>query len=221
MTESIVPEVLRRAVEAEMRPVKPLPPVWRRTLGVVAVAALAVAAALATYSLRYDLDAIPEWLSWGCSALQFIVGILLVGLALREAVPGRAVTTGAAAAALGLGFAFQLIVGVVTWLASPGAPFSWSGFSGGVVCMRNEVTFALPALIVTLWLVVRALPLRPSMAGAFGGAGTGLVADAINHLICPMSDLRHVVVWHTGAVAMLALVGWLAGALWERVRRPS
>ncbi len=221
MTSSTLPEALRRAVEADMRPVTPLPPAWRRTLGVVTVAALAVAAALVTYSLRHDLTTIPHWLSWGCSALQFLFGTLLVGLALREAVPGRATPSGAAAVALGLGFALQLVVGILTWVASPGAPFNWRGFSGGVVCMQNEVTFALPALIVTFWLVSRALPLRPSVAGVLGGAGTGLVADAINHLICPMSDLHHVVVWHTGAVAVLALVGWLAGTLWERVRRPA
>jgi len=218
---SPVPEALRRAVEAEMRPVRPLSPVWRRTLTVAAIAAAAVAAALATYSLRDDLGVIPQWLGWGSSAMQFLIGVVLIGLALREAVPGRAVPPGAAAGALVLGFAFQLAVSVATWVASPGPAFSWAGFTGGVVCMRNEITFALPALIVTLWLVVRALPLRPAMAGAFGGTGAGLVADGINHLLCPMSDLRHVVAWHTGAVLLLALAGWLAGALWERARRPS
>jgi hypothetical protein len=220
VTGSTVPEALRRAIEGDMRPVKPLPPAWLRTLAVVAVAALAVVAALTTYALRHDIDALPGWLSWGSSALQFLVGTLLVGLALREAVPGRAVPSSTAAVVLGFGFALQLVVGIATWLVSPGAPFSWSGFSGGVVCMQNEVTFALPALIVTLWLVFRAAPVRPSMAGLFGGTGAGLVADAINHLICPMSDLHHVVVWHTGAVVLLAIAGWLAGALWERVRRP-
>lgn len=221
MSLSPVPEALRRAVEAEMRPVRPLSPVWRRTLTVAAIAAAAVAAALATYSLRDDLGVIPQWLGWGSSAMQFLIGVVLIGLALREAVPGRAVPPGAAAGALVLGFAFQLAVSVATWVASPGPAFSWAGFTGGVVCMRNEITFALPALIVTLWLVVRALPLRPAMAGAFGGTGAGLVADGINHLLCPMSDLRHVVAWHTGAVLLLALAGWLAGALWERARRPS
>ena len=175
----------------------------------------------AKWYLRGDLGVIPQWLGWGSSAMQFLIGVVLIGLALREAVPGRAVPPGAAVGALVLGFAFQLAVSVATWVASPGPAFSWAGFTGGVVCMRNEITFALPALIVTLWLVVRALPLRPAMAGAFGGTGAGLVADGINHLLCPMSDLRHVVAWHTGAVLLLALAGWLAGSLWERARRPS
>jgi hypothetical protein len=76
----------------------------------------------------------------------------------------------------------------------------------------------LPALAVTLWLVFRALPLRPSIAGLLGGAGAAVTADALTHVLCPMSDLRHVLVWHTGALIGLMLVGWLAGKLWERKR---
>ena len=77
---------------------------------------------------------------------------------------------------------------------------------------------ALPALAVTLWLVFRALPLRPSIAGLLGGAGAAVTADALTHVLCPMSDLRHVLVWHTGALIGLMFIGWLAGKLWERKR---
>ena len=76
---------------------------------------------------------------------------------------------------------------------------------------------------MTLWLVFRALPVRPSIAGLLGGAGAAVTADAVNHIICPMSDLRHVLVWHTGVLVGLMLFGWLVGTLWERARygRPS
>jgi hypothetical protein len=33
-----------------------------------------------------------------------------------------------------------------------------------------------------------------------------------------MSDLRHVLVWHTGMIFGLMLVGWFAGKLWDRKR---
>jgi hypothetical protein len=30
-----------------------------------------------------------------------------------------------------------------------------------------------------------------------------------------MSDLRHVLVWHTGAMVVLMLLGWAIGRAWE------
>jgi len=85
-------------------------------------------------------------------------------------------------------------------------------------CSAHDAALALPALAVTLWLVFRALPLRPSMAGLLGGTGAAVTADAINHILCPMSDLRHVLVWHTGMIFGLMAVGWAAGKIWEQRR---
>jgi hypothetical protein len=33
-----------------------------------------------------------------------------------------------------------------------------------------------------------------------------------------MSDLRHVLVWHTGVIIGLLAVGWVVGKLWEKRR---
>jgi hypothetical protein len=87
-----------------------------------------------------------------------------------------------------------------------------------MTCATHDVALALPALLVTLWLVFRALPLRPSVAGLLGGTGAAVAADAITHILCPMSDLRHVLVWHTGVIFGLMLLGWVVGKVWERRR---
>jgi hypothetical protein len=114
----------------------------------------------------------------------------------------------------------QVMVGIVTWMYSPGTPMpTTGGWSLGLGCAGKDAAMALPALVVTLWLVFRALPLRPSVAGLLGGAGAAVTADALNHVLCPMSDLRHVLVWHTGALLGLMLVGWLVGSTWETLRR--
>ena len=84
--------------------------------------------------------------------------------------------------------------------------------------MACDAAMALPAALVTFWLLLRALPTRAPLAGLLGGAGAGASADGLLHLICPMSDLHHVLVWHTGAVVLLAVGGFLAGTLWERRR---
>lgn len=224
MSTPSVPAALRRAVEADLQPVRPLSPVWVRILVAVAAAAIGIGLVLAglKLTLRSDMGEIPIWLSWGCTALQLGVGVALIGLALREAVPGLGVPARTIAVAIGTGVLMQVLVGVATWVHSSGVPYvTGRGLGAGLGCASHDLALALPALAVTLLLVFRALPLRPSVAGLLGGAGAAVVADALNHVICPMSDLRHVLVWHTGALIGLMLVGWAVGALWERRRYPD
>jgi hypothetical protein len=217
----LIPESLRQAISNDLSPVKPLPPVWMRTLYAVAVAAagLTIVVTVFKLSLRPDMDQLPMWLSWGCTALQLTIGVILVGMALREAVPGSAVPVGAVSLAVGTGVVMQILVGIATWMHSPGMPLvKGHGLKAGMTCSTHDAALALPALAVTLWLVFRALPMRPSVAGLLGGTGAAVTADAINHILCPMSDLRHVLVWHTGMILGLMLLGWAAGKLWERRR---
>jgi len=221
MNTDLLPDGLRRAISDDFKPVKPLPPAWMRTLYAVAVAAAGLAVVVAAFklTLRPDMDQIPMWLSWGCTALQLVVGVVLVGMALREAVPGSGVPTGAVTLAVCTGVVMQILVGIATWMHSPGMPLVKDhGLEAGVTCSTHDAALALPALAITLWLVFRALPLRPSVAGLLGGTGAAVSADAINHILCPMSDLRHVLVWHTGMIFGLMVVGWAAGKIWEHRR---
>jgi len=221
MSTDLLPEALRRSIADDLGPVRPLPPAWMRTLQAAAVAAIGLALVIFVFKLspRPDMEQLPMWLSWGCTVLQLGVGVLLLGMALREAVPGQGVPIGAVALGVGTAVLIQILVGIATWMHSTGMPLEKGhGLSAGITCTTHDVAMALPALLVTLWLVFRALPLRPSIAGLLGGAGAAVTADAITHILCPMSDLRHVLVWHTGALIGLMLVGWIAGKLWERNR---
>ena len=221
MSTDLLPEALRRSIADDLGPVRPLPPAWMRTLQAAAVAAIGLALVIFVFKLspRPDMEQLPMWLSWGCTVLQLGVGVLLLGMALREAVPGQGVPIGAVALGVGTAVLIQILVGIATWMHSTGMPLEkGQGLSAGITCTTHDVAMALPALLVTLWLVFRALPLRPSIAGLLGGAGAAVTADAITHILCPMSDLRHVLVWHTGALIGLMLVGWIAGKLWERNR---
>jgi hypothetical protein len=84
--------------------------------------------------------------------------------------------------------------------------------------MMSDTMLALPTLLITIWLIVRAFPVRAWMAGLLGGAGAAIASDAITHLQCPVSDMRHVLVWHTGAVILISAAGALAGFAWGRWR---
>jgi len=216
-----IPDSLRKAVSDDFQPVRPLPPVWMRLLTAIAVTTAGLTAVIVVFklTLRPDMSQIPMWLGWGCTAVQLTVGVVLIGMALREAVPGSGVPSGAVALAVGTGVVMQVLVGIATWMHTPGMPYvKGQGLAAGMGCATHDVALGLPALAVTLWLVFRALPLRPSIAGLLGGTGAAVTADAINHIVCPMSDLRHVLVWHSGVIFGLMLVGWAAGKIWERVR---
>ncbi len=218
MSAPPVPEELLKAVTDDLQPVRPLAPVWRRMLWALSISALVFTAAIFGLGLRSDIQSIPTWLGWGCSVIEFLAAALLLGLALRESIPGRRVRLGSALAALSAAIIYQLAVGYVTWRFSPGIPWEDNPLAHGMSCMISDTAMALPTLLITVWLIVRAFPTRAWMAGMLGGAGAAIASDAITHLQCPVSDMRHVLVWHTGAVVLISAAGALAGYVWDRRR---
>ncbi|MEN8164826.1 MAG: NrsF family protein [Acidobacteriota bacterium] len=218
MSAPPVPEELTKAVMDDLQPVTPLAPVWRRTLWVLAVSALVFAAAVLGLGLRSDLQDIPTWLGWGCSIIEFLAAALLLGLALRESIPGRSLPLGSVLTVLAACIIYQLTVGYITWRFSSGLPWEDHPLAHGMSCMVSDTMLALPTLLVTVWLIVRAYPTRAWMAGMLGGAGAAIASDAITHLQCPVSDMRHVLVWHTGAVIFISAAGALIGLFWGRWR---
>lgn len=220
MSVDPIPSRLRDAVECDHRPVRPLRPSWMRA--VLAITTLAVVLAFVFFraNLRSDIGSLPVWLSWGCSALQLGLGISLLGMAIRESVPGAGVATGALRSIVTAAVVVQVLVGIATSVLSPAIASIGADIGAGIVCMKHEGLLALPPFLVTLWLVFRALPLRAPTAGLLGGAGASVASDALIHLLCPVTDLGHVLVWHTGAVVLFMAVGWTIGTVWERLRWP-
>lgn len=218
MSNDSIPASLRRTVEDDLGPVRPLHPAWLRTIFAVTVAIVVLAAVLAMGDLRTDMDLIPTWLSWGSSGLQLALGFLLIGLALRESVPGEWAPIGSVRLAAGAAVTIQVFTGVATSIYAPSGNLGGSGITSGMGCFTHEAAMALPTFAVTLLLVFRALPLRAPTAGLLGGAGAAVASDAVIHLICPKSDLMHVLVWHTGSVLFFMGLGWIAGVIWRHVR---
>jgi hypothetical protein len=101
-----------------------------------------------------------------------------------------------------------VVVTLITWRTSglyhitPGREwFIWR------ICFAGTLASATPPLLVSAWLVARAFPLRPAVAGLLYGIGAGLMADAGWRLFCHFSDPGHVFGAHLAAVAASALVG--------------
>ena len=214
-----VPPSLREAIAADLRPVRPLPSPWRRALWLVPIALILLVISEAFFGLREDSPDLGLSLTWGASILQMLVGLAVMGFALREAVPGTLLTRRTAGLVLATGIVLILAITWTTWVTSP--TFVPPRFNRvvWVICVFGTFAAALPPLTVAGWLVRRAYPLRPALAGALYGLGAGLLSDAGWRLFCHFSDPSHVLSAHTLAVLMSVGAGSALAILVDRTRR--
>ncbi len=202
-----VPAALEAVIRNDLRPVRPLPPPVRRAAWVAPVAAATLVAATLVYELRRDAPALGPFLSWGTSVLQAMLALALIALALREAVPGRAMrlTSLWLIAVAAVGFSAAVTLG--TWSISPIGLGPYSPFAVGQICFMGTVVSALPLLVVGAVLASRAFAVRPWSTGLLYGLGAGLGADAGWRLYCHFSEPAHVFPTHTAAVIATAVLG--------------
>jgi len=213
------PEELRRAIAADLRPVRPLPAPARRAIVVAAWVPVAIALVLALLGVRRDLPSLGWPMTLGPLVLEVAIGLVLIILALAESVPARGAAHVTGYAVLALGAVAFAVQAAVTRGASAGMTVPDPLASHGFPCFALQVLVGVPALVVVAILVLRAAPLRAARAGVLGGAGAGLVAEGIYRLHCAITDLRHVLIWHGAAIVALALAGAVAGLAWERAQR--
>jgi hypothetical protein len=202
-----VPSKLRDAVAHDLRPVRPLrPPIVRALV----LTPLAVAIVLSVPGLRFfrsDMQAIGFLKAWGFSFGQALAGLIIVGVALREAIPGRALSRRAIAATFAIGLAIPFVLLVVTASAFDVGPEPGNELAEGIGCFRVSAISAIPALIAAAFLAARALPMRPALAGALYGLGCGLIADAGMRLFCEYTVPEHVLFGHGGAIVAAMAFG--------------
>ena len=213
-----IPAGLRAAIEADLRPVRRLPPPARRVLWLTPVAAFTLLAASRIFSVRGDAPVLGWSLTWGTSILQTVVALALIALALRNAIPGRSLRTASVMLATGLVLGFSTVVTLKTWNVSPTTIVRLSPVWVGEICFSGTVVTALPLLAAAAVLASRAFTVRPWSSGALYGLGAGLGADAGWRLFCHYSDPAHVFPTHTGAVLAAAFLGMLMSGLIFRLK---
>ncbi|MFI5181452.1 MAG: NrsF family protein [Thermoanaerobaculia bacterium] len=211
-----LPDSLRRLVAADPGPVRRLAPPTLRSLVAAVWAVCALSLVLALLGLRSDASPLGSLLTWGPVLIQAALGLLLVVLALGAAVPARGAGTGLSALAAGAAFATLIAEAILVRQASAGFPVPDPWLGHGPACVSMTVLFGLSALVLVAALVVRARPLRVALAAFLSGAGCGVLAEGIYRLHCGITGLRHILIWHLGAVVLLSLAGLAAGLAWER-----
>jgi hypothetical protein len=201
------PASLREAVAHDLRPTRPLKPPAVRTIALVPLAVAIVVAVPALHFFRPDMRVIGFLRAWGFSIGQAIAGLVIVAAALRESIPGRALSRVALTWTVAGGLLIPIVLLVLTATTFDIGPAPGDGLVEGAQCFRISALAALPALLVAAFLAARAFPLRPLVAGALYGLGCGLVADAGLRLYCNYSAPLHVLFAHGGAVVSVTLAG--------------
>jgi hypothetical protein len=212
----VPPALLRDTVRGDLRPVRPLRSPVQRAFWLLPLAAATLACAVLVFSLRRDAPALGWTLTWGASLAQVLIGVWLIVLALRDAVPGRQLNTRALATAIALVLGFSAALTIQTWRVSPiGIRTAWALIT--TECFVGTWLTALPLLFGAVLLVSRAFPTRPWTTGLLAGLGAGATADAGWRLFCHFTTPGHVLLSHTAGM----LAAGLAGALLARVLGPG
>ena len=211
---------LLEAVKADLAPLRPLAAPWRRAGPVLVWVAAAGALVLAVLGIRHDAPLLGSRLTWGTSLPEVLAGLALVVLALGQAIPGRGLAVSRLAGGAAVGVGMMAVVSFMTSFVSPGVVVADPFVTKGPACLTVHVALGLSAFALVAALVLRARPIRARGALVLAGLGTGMAAEGVYRLHCGISDLRHVGLWHGGAVAAVVLSGLALGSWWEgRVAR--
>jgi hypothetical protein len=214
----VPPPLLLGAVRGSLRPVRPYLPPSLRALAILPVGVVLLVGMPMLWGARPNLALLGGVASWGLSALQMLGGLTVVGLALREAVPGRELSRRELfALVVGGALLFLALTLTSEWLAPVALRRRvWMLEAAG--CFRMAASWGVPALAIAASLVVRASPTRPWVASAACGLGTGLMTDAGMRLWCGISTVSHVLLGHGLAILLLVVLGGLAGLAVDRLR---
>jgi len=225
MSESDVPSmrVYREQIVGSLTPVRPLPAPGRRVWMLVPLGLLLAVTAPGLSGPRGDLSAYSPLLTWGITGLQSLLGLWLLALGFREAVPGRNVSWRALTTASVLTTLLLLGITFLTNVASPTVVRPEREWQYWTECVIWPMVIGAPFMLVATLMAVRAFPTRPAIAGALCGMSAGVLSDAGWRVSCWISEPAHVISSHGLAVLGLAAAGSLLAVSadvprWSRFR---
>jgi len=218
VTSAGVHERVRRIVAADLRPVKPLRSPGRRALLITPFALVIALLAATSYGWREDFDQLGPLITWGFSALQWTLGLFVLALALRDAIPGGSMPRRTFLTAATLTASAIVMITVVTYSAHPTFVPPALAWPMWYECFLGPLELGALILIVATVLAARALPTRPTRVGALSGLAAGLITDSGWRLTCWITVPAHVLGTHALAVAALVAIGAGVGALVDRLR---
>jgi hypothetical protein len=195
------------SIHSSMRPVRPLPPTWVLTGGLVLICA-AVGLAGAFQAGFYGIEKMGllerVLLFSTLGILAWVAGEEFVS----ELIPGsrHRVSPGVL-----LGICSVALLGVFVLLFRD---YQTDHFvSAGIACLLTGLLLAIPTALASWLLLWRGFAVNSVAAGLVGGTLAGLAGVTMLELHCANFQALHVLVWHTAVVPLSgaagALVAWV------------
>jgi hypothetical protein len=206
---------LVRRLVAEVRPTRPLWSVGVR-LGLWMALEIGVLAWVATHTSNDFMQKLKQPV-YAIGVLFFVAAaVISAALALRSAVPGRALPASEATLAAVLVLAGTLLVAAVEPIdaATPLAGF----VRVGLPCTYGIGMFAALPLLLLWWMVRRGASMSGGLSGLLAGAGASFYSFAMLRLQCPNDEPLHILAWHLLPALALIALSTLAGGRWLRFR---
>jgi hypothetical protein len=212
----------RDAIINDLAPVRPLPKPSRRVWLLVPIGLLLAATAPFVNGIRGDLLPYAPLLTWGATGLQAMLGLWLLALGFREAVPGRNVSALSLASAAVLTVMLVSTITVLTNAASATVVPAGREWRDWMECVVWPAAIGSPFMVIATLMAARAFPTRPAIAGALCGLSAGVLSDAGWRLSCWISDPVHLAESHALAILTLTAAGSLVATLldsrhWRRL----
>lgn len=217
MSHTQVPAALLSVVKRDLSPIRPLASPSRRALALLPIGLILFAGMPAFWHWHSHVKLAP-WASWGLSALELGLSLIVLAAAFREAVPGRELSGRKLWVLIAIACLGFVLVNSGTLTPPPPSVHVWMRWFWE--CIYMTVSFSIPALVAPAWFVARALPNRPALTGALCGLSVGLMADAGLRLMCWDAGIPHLIVAHGGAIALLVGLGAISATIVERIKSP-
>jgi hypothetical protein len=200
--------LLRRvadSIQSSMEPVRPLPKTWELVSGVVlACAAVALAgAARAGFDGFAKMDLLERVVIFvTLGILTWVAGTVFV----HEMIPGsrRRMSAGGL---LGLGCAVLIAMFALLFHDYHVEEFVPVGFN----CLVAGVLHAIPAGLLSWFVLRRGFAVNPVSSGLVAGMVAGLAGVGLLELHCPNFQTLHLLVWHTAVLVVSGALGVCVG----------
>lgn len=196
---------LAARIPSPLQPVRPLPPAWILTCGVVLVCA-AVGIAGAARAGLYGIERLGPWAALPILAVLALLAWLAGEKLVAEMIPGRAHRLSPGA--------LPVIVsgGLLAVFALRFTDYHTDQFlSAGLICLFTGLAHAVPTAVLLGILLRRGFAVSSVFAGLAGGALAGLAGVTMLELHCANFQALHVLVWHTAVVPVSAAAGAAVG----------
>lgn len=212
------PEALIRVIAQDLSPVKPSPRPLRLALQTAPLALLVSSLILLAVGIRGDSRILGPILTWGASAVQFTLALVLVWVGAHESTPAGKLPKGSVYSAAVAALLVIIAITLATFSISPvGGTLRVPGASRvppwvvDLVCgVGSTVAGGILVLLFT-WVFRNSVVTRPTLAGALYGAGAGVAINAGWRIACPVSTPRHALGAHGAAIIATAILGALLG----------